>query len=74
MGLISGTPTQTGTFIATITATNAGGTGSANLNITVLSPAIGVPSASQFIRFLLPVLLLVVCVRLIARRSIALIP
>lgn len=34
-GLISGTPSVTGTFIATISATNAGGTGSANLTFTV---------------------------------------
>ena len=38
-GLISGTPTQTGTFNATISATNAGGTGSATLALTIQTPA-----------------------------------
>jgi len=37
-GLISGTPTQTGTFNATISATNPGGTGSAVMAITVQKP------------------------------------
>src|SRR6266496_219434 len=37
-GLISGTPTTTGTSSVTISATNAGGTGSATLVITI-SPA-----------------------------------
>ena len=37
-GLISGTPSVTGTFTATISATNAGGTGSATLTITVVPP------------------------------------
>jgi len=37
-GLISGTPAQTGTFYPTISATNVGGTGSATLALTVLSP------------------------------------
>ena len=36
-GLISGTPTQTVTSNATISASNAGGTGSANLAITVIT-------------------------------------
>ena len=34
-GVISGTPSATGTFPATITATNAGGTGSQGLTITI---------------------------------------
>src|SRR5436190_14689485 len=37
-GLISGTPTASGTFTATISATNAGGTGSAALTITISPP------------------------------------
>jgi hypothetical protein len=37
-GLVSGTPTQNGTFNSTISAANAGGTGSAALAITVLPP------------------------------------
>jgi hypothetical protein len=37
-GLISGTPTQAGTFNVTISATNAGGTGSATLVITIQRP------------------------------------
>ena len=34
-GLISGTPTQSGTFNVTVTATNAAGTGSQGLTITI---------------------------------------
>jgi len=37
-GLITGTPTSTGTFYSTISATNAGGTGSATWVLTVSSP------------------------------------
>jgi len=37
-GLISGTPTQTGTFSPTITAVNASGTGSATLALDILNP------------------------------------
>jgi fibronectin type 3 domain-containing protein len=37
-GLISGTPTQTGTFAATIGAVNLGGTGTATLTVNVLPP------------------------------------
>ncbi len=37
-GLISGTPTTAGTFNATISATNAGGTGSNSLTISVQTP------------------------------------
>jgi hypothetical protein len=36
-GLISGTPTVSGTFNVTISATNGGGTGTANLRITLAS-------------------------------------
>jgi Putative Ig domain len=38
-GVISGTPTASGTFTVTISATNAGGTGSATLTITINPPA-----------------------------------
>jgi uncharacterized repeat protein (TIGR03803 family) len=38
-GEILGTPTALGTFTATISATNSGGTGSNTLTITVLTPA-----------------------------------
>src|SRR5439155_21188355 len=34
-GLISGTPTTAGTYSVTISATNAGGTGSATLTLTI---------------------------------------
>jgi len=37
-GLISGTPTTAGTYTVTISATNAGGTGSATLTLTVVNP------------------------------------
>ncbi len=37
-GLISGTPTTAGTFNTTISATNAGGTGSKSLVITITNP------------------------------------
>jgi hypothetical protein len=37
-GLISGTPTAAGTFTVTISATNAGGTGSATLTIAISPP------------------------------------
>jgi hypothetical protein len=37
-GLISGTPTAAGTFSATISAINTGGTGSASLNVLILAP------------------------------------
>ena len=50
-GIISGTPTQSGTFPATISAINANGTGSAALSITILSgtatsPAITSPGTA----------------------------
>src|SRR5438067_3036255 len=38
-GLISGTPTTAGTYTVTISATNAGGTGSATLTLTIKPPA-----------------------------------
>ena len=38
-GLISGTPTTAGTYSVTISATNAGGTGSATLTLTIKPPA-----------------------------------
>ncbi len=38
-GVISGTPTQNGTFIATLSASNSSGTGYANLTITVAASA-----------------------------------
>src|SRR5437764_2156994 len=37
-GLISGTPTTTGTYSVTISATNAAGTGSATLTLSVVNP------------------------------------
>jgi PKD repeat protein len=37
-GVISGTPTTAGTYTVTISATNAGGTGSATLTLTVVNP------------------------------------
>jgi autotransporter-associated beta strand protein len=43
-GVISGTPTATGTTNVTIGATNAGGTGSATLVITVLPPPPAAPA------------------------------
>ncbi|HYG75324.1 MAG TPA: putative Ig domain-containing protein [Planctomycetota bacterium] len=44
-GQISGTPTQLGTFNVTITATNGGGTGSLNLNLSVILPNVPVISS-----------------------------
>lgn len=47
-GLISGTPSQAGTFTVTVSATNAGGTGSATLTLTVAPrPLPIVDSATQ---------------------------
>jgi hypothetical protein len=37
-GLISGTPTATGTFVVTVSATNAGGTNTSTLTIVIGSP------------------------------------
>ena len=47
-GLISGTPTSMGTFVATITATNSGGSGSTPLTFTVLT---GPPSITSILRY-----------------------
>ena len=47
-GIISGTPTVTGTFTVTITATNAGGTGSEVLTLTVIPP-VGNPTPAPVI-------------------------
>ena len=43
-GVISGTPSVTGTFSATISASNGGGTGSATLNILLISGSFGAPT------------------------------
>lgn len=43
-GLISGTPAVTGTFVVTVSATNAGGTGTQDVNVTI-------SKASQTITF-----------------------
>ncbi|HVD96827.1 MAG TPA: carbohydrate-binding protein, partial [Cytophagaceae bacterium] len=45
-GVISGTPTAAGTFNATVTATNSGGTGSKAVTITVTQPAPVINSAA----------------------------
>jgi len=45
-GVISGTPTVTGTFNVTISATNAGGTGTATLVYTITAKALTVSGAS----------------------------
>ena len=47
-GLISGTPTTMGTFVATITATNSGGSGSTSLTFTVLT---GPPSITSILSY-----------------------
>jgi PKD repeat protein len=46
-GLISGTPTTAGTSTATISATNAGGTGSATLTLTINASAPSVPAITS---------------------------
>ncbi len=46
-GLISGTPSATGTFAVTLSATNAGGTGTAVLTLTVNPPAPVISSATS---------------------------
>ncbi len=43
-GYISGTPTQSGTFSVTISATNAGGTGSATLTFSIATANGNIPS------------------------------
>src|SRR5205807_2283293 len=45
-GLISGTPTTAGTFSVTISATNASGTGSATLTLTINNPVPTITSIS----------------------------
>jgi len=45
-GLISGTPTAAGTSMVTISATNAGGTGSATLMLTINFPVPGISGLS----------------------------
>jgi uncharacterized repeat protein (TIGR03803 family) len=45
-GLISGTPTETGYFWSTISASNAGGTGSTTLDLTVRPPPPALASGS----------------------------
>ena len=45
-GVISGTPTQTGTFNVTIQATNASGTGSSSFSLTVTAPTLSFTNAS----------------------------
>jgi len=45
-GVISGTPTQTGTFNVTIRATNASGTGSSSFSLTVTAPTLLFPAKS----------------------------
>src|SRR6266700_159599 len=45
-GLISGTPTTAGTYSVTISATNAGGTGSATLTLTLSNPVPTITSIS----------------------------
>src|SRR5438874_2186 len=45
-GLISGTPTTAGTYSVTISATNAGGTGSATLTLTITNPVPTITSIS----------------------------
>src|SRR5216110_210316 len=45
-GLISGTPTTAGTYSITISATNAGGTGSATLTLTINNPVPTITSIS----------------------------
>jgi len=45
-GVISGTPSQTGTFNVTIRATNASGTGSSSFSLTVTAPTLSFTNAS----------------------------
>jgi hypothetical protein len=49
-GVISGTPTQTGTFNVTIRATNGSGTGSSSFSLTVTAPTLTFSSASLTLR------------------------
>ncbi len=48
-GLISGNPTQTGTFTSTISATNPGSTGSASLTITIAPPIPSITSSLNLV-------------------------
>ena len=50
-GVISGTPTQTGTYNVTISATNSSGSGSASLTLAVLSPEPVITSAGTVYAF-----------------------
>ena len=45
-GVISGTPSQTGTFNVTIRATNVSGTGSSSFSLTVTAPTLSFTNAS----------------------------
>jgi hypothetical protein len=49
-GVISGTPTQTGTFNVTIRATNGSGTGSSSFSLTVTAPTLTFSPASFTLR------------------------
>jgi hypothetical protein len=49
-GVISGTPSQTGTFNVTIRATNASGTGSSSFSLTVTAPTLSFTNASLTLR------------------------
>ena len=49
-GVISGTPTQTGTFNVTIRATNGSGTGSSSFSLTVTAPTLTFSPASLTLR------------------------
>ena len=46
-GVISGTPAQTGSFSIQVLATNAGGTGSRPVTITIAAPVVPVPAISS---------------------------
>ena len=46
-GLITGTPTQSGTFPVTLSATNTGGTGTATLSLTITPPPPVITSAAS---------------------------
>lgn len=46
-GLISGVPTQTGVFPLVLAATNATGTGTANLTLTITAPPVLTPSITS---------------------------
>jgi len=46
-GVISGTPTDTGTFVVSLSANNANGTGSGTLTITVSGPVVTPPTITS---------------------------